>query len=343
MSRPQYSLDAYKRVLEYQSKNKKIRLLVEGDDDRKIFRLLISKVSDGKDDPKKFRQSIAIDVAEYLIKIERPISEENHLTDKIGEREKVEIACRIIGKGKYANQLIGFVDREFREFQLGHSLKDLINDHRIENRLVWSRGHSIENYFFDRLMMKDLLRTQLDQDWFQDALDYIDKFFDSAILYACAISLAVRDTSIEERIEKFTQKVDCSIDHKLFILNSSELELRYNEWEERLQERLKFSPQVTMKIVRRTKDWTNRLRQVDSDIHRWLCRGHTGFKLICALLDFCVLQADPDSKGPRNRLGNSNLKNSKRLNHFANNWIEKAISNDCIHPFQELESLGLKL
>jgi len=51
---------------------------------------------------------------------------------------------------KDAERSIGFVERELRYFDLEDCIHDLIGDHKAVNHLVWSRGHSIENYFFEQ-------------------------------------------------------------------------------------------------------------------------------------------------------------------------------------------------
>jgi hypothetical protein len=114
-------------------------LLVEGIDDKIAFKLLFEELS-GKHD-------IKIDTAERLINFERPL----------GNREKVEEICRTVTGRSFADKLVGFVDREFREFEWDNDIRDNLGQHKVDGRLVWSRGHSIENYFFDFIILREAL------------------------------------------------------------------------------------------------------------------------------------------------------------------------------------------
>ena len=345
MSRPKYNIAQYQAVLRMQSPEK-IRLLVEGEDDRQVFLRLVSEAAERKRNKREFIDSIIIDISDHLLKIER--SEQSQSYENIGAREKVEIVCRSVEKKKYASKLIGFVDREFRGFQLDEVLVDDIASHRVKNRLIWSRGHSIENYFFDKVAMRVWILGLLGSEWFQDVVDSIDIFFERALLYACAISLAVRETSQIERTEKLTEKVDRSIDYKLFFIDSSSLTFDYEEWKKRLQVWQNISSDVSEVLTSQTRNWVNRLENVDSEIHRWLCRGHTGMKVLGAWLESCTLHASPSyqrhsNETPKAHLGQSNVSESKRLVAFAGIWIQHALRNECVHPIIELRALGLKI
>src|SRR5579859_5532046 len=98
----QYEPEDYTALLEMSSKKV---LLVEGRTDKRLFQILLDEIFI------KVRQtipldSIIIDSAEDLIKVDNAPS----------NRQKVELVCRSIQKTPLANKLIGFVDREFREF-----------------------------------------------------------------------------------------------------------------------------------------------------------------------------------------------------------------------------------
>lgn len=325
--------------------NRKIRLLVEGSEDRKVFLRLISEVADNKDDPASFINSVSIDVSEQLIEIER-YSNQRH--EKIGAREKVEIVCRAVENKDYASKLIGFVDREFRGFEIDERLADSIGSHKVDNRLIWSRGHSIENYFFEKLSMKRWIRSLIEQEWFEDIISSINAFFESALIHACAISLAVREVSFVERIEGLTEKVDSSIDYRLIFIDSSTLSLNYEEWAQRLLDWQKLPPEVVEAVIAQTKNWIERLNGGDPETYRWLCRGHTGMKFLSAWLESCTSYADPSSishrrEVPKKHLGQSNVKESKRFISFTDIWIQRALKNECVHPIGELRALGLDL
>ena len=140
-----YNPAAYRIYLQLSEKK---HVLVEGKSEKIAFRNLKYELDIDIDE-------LEIDSAEYLIEFE---DSEGH-PQKLGNREKVEEISKIVvaesqnlennGREPYADKFIGFVDREYREFQVSNSIQDLLNCHRVSDRLVWSRGHSIENYLFE--------------------------------------------------------------------------------------------------------------------------------------------------------------------------------------------------
>lgn len=75
------------------------------------------------------------------------------------KRERVEYVCAKALNTPEARKLVGFVDREFREFEQGDTLRDLLDGHQTVGRVVWSRGHSIENYNLDGYILRQSLRN----------------------------------------------------------------------------------------------------------------------------------------------------------------------------------------
>src|SRR5579864_2007905 len=53
----------------------------------------------------------------------------------IGNRERVENIAKSLKDEKHAKRFVGFVDREFREFNLNGTIEDLLGRHNIIDRL----------------------------------------------------------------------------------------------------------------------------------------------------------------------------------------------------------------
>lgn len=97
---------------------------------------------------------ILVDSAEHLIK-------GNQSSDFSNNRQKVEAIAHSICQKNYASGFVGFVDRELYKFQWdcesNLELQDVLNSHEVVQRLVFSRGHSIENYVFDLSILCEAL------------------------------------------------------------------------------------------------------------------------------------------------------------------------------------------
>jgi len=117
-------------------------LLLEGADDEKFFTIICNllKQNEAQISAEKLYllKNIIIDTAERI-------------QGELGNRAKIEKICDLVAQEPpdVNNRVLGFVDREFREFEWSNDLKDHIKTHKINKRLIWSRGHSIENYFFE--------------------------------------------------------------------------------------------------------------------------------------------------------------------------------------------------
>ena len=199
MSFPALDLETYK-VLLFMNPDQ-VRLLVEGETDRFIFKYMLDEVKN-YNSYKGCMRPVEIDVAESFIKEDELLIEsEKKSGHHLGNREKVERVCKEIEKEDYGDRMIGFVDREYREFDLEDNIIDKLDEHNISGRIVWSRGHSIENYLFDTRIMRDVIKSLLDSSSFDKSLQAFDQCSDSIIITACAISLAGKSQKKLKKIE----------------------------------------------------------------------------------------------------------------------------------------------
>src|SRR5437660_10174463 len=143
-------------------------ILVEGRDDIIVFKYLIEEFL-GK------RSDIRFHGAHQI-----------RFDSGIGNRERVENIVESLKGKKYAKRFVGFVDREFRGFDLDNEIKDVIGKHNVTDRLIWSRGHSLENYYFDFSSLRRPLRHFSMTPHFDDALDLFEQNFEHIITLACS-------------------------------------------------------------------------------------------------------------------------------------------------------------
>src|SRR3990170_3818043 len=152
-------------------------LLVEGKNDKYLFKLFL-------DNLRIDQNLVVIDSAEDLIQFDC----------NLGNRERVETVCQAVCITPWAKQLVGFVDREFREFEINENdMFDRIPQHNVVGSVVWSRGHSVENYYFNFEMLNAALEIYSPPDYMDEALSLLKRNLENVIRYACAASMAGRD------------------------------------------------------------------------------------------------------------------------------------------------------
>lgn len=325
----QYTLKAYQVLLKT---NKHKRILVEGRDDRQFFMLLIHELE-------KCRRidRIIVDSASDFIDSRYFVGKDDSRKG-LGNREKVERICYLVSGKSYACRLIGFVDREFRGFNY-ISLIDEIQAHKIEGRIVWSRGHSIENYFFDRNILAETFRFYLTEEWFDKSITLFERYFESIIFLACTISMTFRD------IEKIQAIKDLNFDWSLLYIEkkSNSMHLNVKAWANQLSNMKKLKQNEVEAMLEKYNLWAKRLESMDFNVVRWLCHGHIGFKSILSLFRFCIAETCPqkDARKPEKYLGN--FKDEKHFNFCTNIWLSKVMINQCEHPLEALKELGFEI
>ncbi len=259
--------------LNYIQFSKKKHLLVEGVTDKRIFNLLFDEWEQKqKNNINLVNLEVQIDTAEGLNFIDVPRN-----------CDRVKAICQSIETKPYNYKLVGFIDREFNEFAYSSSFEDNLKGHKVEGRLVWSRGHSIENYFFEYSILREHFRG-LALDYFSEALEvFSSQFLESILKIACAVTLASKEIGkiqkIEDRIiQDFFQIINNEFLIKLEFfkenLIKSKNDFTLEEAEEFYREYINFQDKITL--------------FKDPQIIRWLCHGHIGIKLICLSYDLCI-------------------------------------------------------
>ena len=150
MSRLQLNYDEFINLVRM---SKDSHILLEGSQDKAFFDILCQAVGVISLGVNFQSPSVAITTAE-VIKSDSTI---------LGNRDKVEKVSELIRGQPFQCRFVGFVDREFREFKFAKSIRDEVRAQRCVGRLIWSRGHSIENYMFDFDVIKEPLHDAIAQ------------------------------------------------------------------------------------------------------------------------------------------------------------------------------------
>jgi hypothetical protein len=323
MSLAQYTPNEY--LIWIQTSNRR-HLLVEGRDDKRIFERLMEGFL-GNQWRDEFE--IDIDTAQGLINGEE--------LDRVGNRDKVEYVCSRVNNADFAERLLGFVDREYRGFRFGGEFLDEIGGHNVIGRLIWSRGHSVENYFFDFTTLRDPLVDFSTTDYLHQAITLLENLFESTIRLACAASLTGQEIQNLNIIKS-------SIDWKVIEIENQTLRINLNTWKEILIEKMKLPMDRSNRIIDLFNRWSNSLRDVDFTIIRWLCHGHIGLTFIWAVYARCVFEVC-SNPNPRERAREPTrvlrAEESVRFNACAGSWARRSLRGECDYPSDVFRMLGI--
>lgn len=195
----------------------------------------------------------------------------------LGSREKVETVARFVQE-KHGTQstLTAFEDREFRHFATS-PVDDQFAKHFVEGIRFWTRGHSLENYVFERGILEEYIASNCFDERRAEMLDGFGKSFESLILHAAtltALSCELGDfrtvTSVINRDSFYVRDGVVGLNYE-YLLRHLELRPEYKHHWGRLAE-----------ILERSRSAVDN----SSISHlRWYCHGHLGLKVILIALE----------------------------------------------------------
>lgn len=285
------------------------RLLVEGKTDYFFFQALFDEFLGAEwQDTCNF----VIDKAENLISLPN---------NPQGNREKVEHAISVLLNTPLQSKLVGFVDREFREFTWTTDLVDQIGKHMVQGQLVWSRGHSVENYFLDAEILHKPFRDVSDEI-FSKAYHIFRQNVENYMRTATTITL----TALELH---YLNKIVYSLDWNTIGLNG---EVNLDVWETRLSE-LSYASDKINQIIACYKKWADFLRSANDEIIKWFCHGHIGFYIIWRAFARCTYESI-DDHNDRERLARKVFKytDEDRFKMCATSWASSAQQGTAQYP-----------
>jgi hypothetical protein len=287
---------------------------------------------------------------------------EPFIVGAVGNRTKIEYIHKNVRNLPQYTNLVFFADREFDNFVLSlkEEIKDEADRYKSDGSLIWSRGHSIENYLFDFTVLRQPLRILSDIKLFNDAIKIFEDNFYSTIHLASAVTIALKECKKIQALEKI-------IDWELIDIDISTVNLRIADWEKRMSDRgekdergktiRKFSNEEINEVINSYQNWNKKLKDdnVDIDLLRWICHGHIGIQVILEVyrscINYCALNREIKSRSNKeinikkiHKEANQKIHKSGKdaiWEEFANWWAYKAVRNECLYPLEVLKKLGV--
>ena len=284
-------------------------ILVEGSDDKSYFDILLDTVKGSPKYQDGSLSNVAIDAAER-VKSDGPTE---------GNRQKVEKVSQLVAGTLFRQRFVGFVDREFRKFRLGGMIADCLRAQQTLDRLVWSRGHSIENYLFDFQVFRVPLRdSSVNGEIAETALESLEQKFQEILGVACALALAGKEMDMLDDVRG-------TVHFNPILPPNSLVVWDVDVWKEGIVQHSRLSAQQSDALAARFEHWLDIVKASNPSDVKWACDGHTGIRLVWeayAQYVFCASQSRP-GVGPtagNQRAAITGVPLPLRFNYLARSW-----------------------
>lgn len=290
-------------------------LFVEGSDDEEFFISIYNNL-------KNIDSSISSEKLKLLKKL--TIATAGEIEAALGNRDKVEELCRLVlalNDNSVSQRVLGFVDREFREFEYGQFLQDKLNTHKINGRLIWSRGHSIENYLFEIATWRETFNGYPVSRFYQEAFEIFESKFDDILRISCSLSLAGLSDNVKFKL------ISDTLDWKCIEITSKSISINLEEWKKILKKK-KLDQIRIDNLVRKFEEYLQMTYRHNVEIARWLSHGHIGLNLIFAVYGKCLYTAalSDGFKNPNEEAEKTNRNKELRFSQSTRSWIRNKSS-----------------
>ena len=305
-------------------------ILLEGRSDEMFFRRMCEAMTSPVVNANDVNSRVAITSAEELS------------SDKYGEgnREKVIKVTELMQKQPCGERFVGFVDREFRKFTFLGVVFDELNTHYRHARLVWSRGHSVENYCFDFEVVKDiLLDSSPNQSVAHAALGILQKDFVGVLNIGCALGLTGYRRSLLDAVRR-------TVDWRNLRLSNSKFVWDTAKWSDALVKHTAVDREFSRELVKQFEHALEITTGSSLDDVRWACDGHIGLSLIWsayarAVYDIAAAE-DDITPNPGNQASVIwRTDNNIKFNLMARSWAQLRARDSGNSPNLCLGLIGL--
>lgn len=314
--------EAYRNYLRM---SKKKHILVEGKWDRIAITFLLGEMTRLA---KIKTEDISVETAEQIIGSDGI---------KIGNREKILDIAKSIKEKDYKIKFLGFIDREFDDFEIEDDvIRDKVCCHKSDDRILFSRGHSIENYWFETSILGLTLEGQSTIPFSDQVLLMYGEIFQEALYQACSLGLAASELQILGRLDKSFKWIFFELKSK------NELYFLLEDWIFHVKENRNISDELARSLEEKFIFYLEKLRRSENFLPRWLCHGHIGIDFLYAVYCACLLnvasQAENQDKSPISHIewvGRDAL-----FYLLIKSWAKKALNGDCEYPEEIASFLG---
>jgi hypothetical protein len=312
-----YTINGYILALRIRTKH---TICAEGKDDNIVIKHCLLKLLQ---DHSKLHDNYVIDTAEII--------QSDGTTP--GNIDKLKKIHQLISGTSTSDKVSIIVDREYTEFDLSNNQIDKKPEHIQESSIMWfTRGHSIENYFFESEYFIDYLETQYPTELCGNYRELIRSNWQHILTISASLTYSIHENRL------------CTKCKNLF---------SYKDWNMGCAKTLHTNKiHINSQLISRGIQQA----QIDSIINRadqlyiqfeakpaakWVIHGHLGLDLLSGAIGGILKFLGVSESTCNNFDGYSNIK----FKHLMSEWYINSNSNDDVFPtnfFRRIQSaLGL--
>lgn len=293
--------------------SKKIRILVEGKDDRAHIKNLIAT--------KLPEANIMIDTAENIKGDCSSTAKNNRAKiDKIHHRCKTS--------SEYS-RLYFLCDREFLKFDIQNEIRDLMLTHESDGNLNWTLGHSLENYFFDSELIKDAFSYLSGSEFKLEAKALFQTILPSALKLVATMTLAARDI-------KASSYPQGTIHWDSFLIDGDCVKINEGIWLS------KNGTQKAQDFVSNMNTYSSVIDNTSVSICTRICRGHTAVLMLQRIFSACLYfvgHAQDRVTAEKDASEFTSIKESSITNALCEAWIRSIKNGNANYPNNLVSSI----
>jgi hypothetical protein len=300
-----YSIDGYLAALKIRAAP---TILLEGVTDRKITARVIA----GLEEYKVIRAGlIQIDTVDLI----------DGRSVMLDGRQLVEhLHSKATSEGF---SLAALVDREFREFHIAETIADKVEDHMvIDGSLFWTRGHSIENYFFEGKHITAFLKFHCPENLPGTCYQYVAASLPHLYVWAAAFSIAAFRSGILRKCRGLVK-----LRHWDEADGTVKLNLQAIETDLKARS---IRPEAVINFIQTTTQYHQKcLDLIDKSVSRWIAHGHLGQEIIWSGIGK-LLQSIGVEPAVVNAIGHGQVE--LKLRKSADLWFEEILAGTAVSP-----------
>lgn len=302
-------------------------ILVEGKYDKVFLSILIDElISKNKFKDSRIIDTLEIDTAEII----------ENKTTVLSNREKVELAASKLKQE--INKFSGFCDREFRKYHFSDKIVDLKKTYKIKNNLLWTRGHSIENYFFDLNILRNSFRAITKCHNFNKAFEIFEHNFFFLLDLISSISIAF--TSRPE----FIKHTIALIDYDIFSITTKGIAINKLSFVNRLTKK-NISKKAAEEFYQDIQDNLLVANNSNSKVLRWFIHSHLTIRMFRTFFAKCLFEIhhkSNDASTCKKYIQTNYLKTGEEnfAIILAHEWVKDL---NHIYPYELFENLDVSV
>ncbi len=170
--------------------------------------------------------------------------------------------------------ITSLVDREYRYFNLEDFSDTLEGHNSTPTHLYWTRGHSLENYFFKPDFFINFIKLKFSENLLNDSLKSIFNHFSSILRWATAISLILNRHNLLSKSEGIAN-------YRMWSLVGKDVMFNHSLFTNDLTTRgvtADLGKTISIQIDSLEKIFTE--NNTSQELLQWLCHGHLGWSLL---------------------------------------------------------------